>query len=74
MAGISWTPAEAGTAGKFKIKSRIEQPREAMERAARVREGQTETVDAVQLIHEARDELAERTERWKEDEEEPQAG
>jgi hypothetical protein len=45
-----------------------------MERAAKVREGQTETVDAVQLIHEARDELAERTERWKEDEEEPQAG
>jgi transcriptional regulator with XRE-family HTH domain len=68
MAGISWTPAKTGTAGEFKIKSRIEQHREAMELAAKVREGQTETVDAVQLIHEARDELAERTERWKEDE------
>jgi hypothetical protein len=39
-----------------------------MERAAKLREGQTETVDTVQLIHEARDELAERTEGWKEDE------
>lgn len=68
MAGISWTPAKAGTAGKFTIKSRIEQHRDAMERAANVREGQTETMDAVQLIHEARDELAERTERWKEEE------
>jgi transcriptional regulator with XRE-family HTH domain len=66
MAGISWTPAEAGTAGEFKIRSRIEQHREAMERAAKVREGQTGTVDAVQLVHEARDELAERAERWKE--------
>ncbi len=68
MAGISWTPAKAGTVGKFKIKSRIEQHREAMELAAKLREGQTETVDAVQLVHEARDELAERTERWKGDE------
>jgi transcriptional regulator with XRE-family HTH domain len=67
MAGISWTPAKAGTAGEFKIRSRIEQHREAMELAAKVREGQTETMDAVQLVHEARDELAERTERWKED-------
>jgi transcriptional regulator with XRE-family HTH domain len=69
LAGISWTPATTtGTAGEFKITSRIEQHREIMERAAKVREGQTETVDAVQLVHEARDELAERTERWKEDE------
>ena len=67
MAGISWTPAKVGTAGRFKIKSRMEQHREAMELAAKVREGQTETVDAVQLVHEARDELAERTERWKEE-------
>jgi len=70
MAGISWTPAESGTAGKFKIRSRIEQHKEAMERAAKLREGQTETVDAAQLVREARDELAERTERWKEDDEE----
>lgn len=69
MAGISWTPAKAGTAGEFKIKSRKEQHRELMERAAKVREGQTETVDAVELVHEARDELAERAERWKEAEE-----
>ncbi|MGC1851333.1 MAG: helix-turn-helix transcriptional regulator [Solirubrobacterales bacterium] len=67
MAGISWTPAEAGAAGEFKVKSRIEQHREAMELAAKAREGQTETVDAVELVHEARDELAERTERWKEE-------
>lgn len=38
-----------------------------MELAAKVREGQTETVDAVELVHEARDELAERAERWKEE-------
>jgi transcriptional regulator with XRE-family HTH domain len=71
--GISWVPPTAPTAtqaGEFKIKSRIEQHRELMERAAQLREGQTETVDAVQLVHEARDELGERTERWKEDEEE----
>lgn len=40
-----------------------------MERAAKLRKGQTETVDAVQLVHEARDELAERTERWEDDDE-----
>jgi hypothetical protein len=67
MPEICWTPAEPGTAGEFKIKSRIEQHREAMELAAKVRDGQTETVDAVHLIHEARDELSERTERWKGD-------
>lgn len=64
--GISWTPATT-EAGGFKIKSRIEQHRELMERAAKLREGQTETVDAVQLVHEARDEPAE---RWKDDDEE----
>jgi len=68
IAGIGWTPPTTGAVGEFKIKSRIEQHRELMERAAKLREGQTETVDAVQLIHEARDELAERSERWKEDE------
>jgi transcriptional regulator with XRE-family HTH domain len=70
LAGISWTPATTtGTAGEFKITSRVEQHRELMERAAKVREGQTETVDAGELVHEARDELAERTERGKEAEE-----
>jgi len=39
-----------------------------MERAAKLREGQTEVVDAVQLVREGREELAERAERWKEDE------
>lgn len=34
-----------------------------MERAVKLREGQTETVDAAQLLREARDELSERTER-----------
>ena len=65
--GISWTPATT-EAGGFKIKSRIELHEELMERAAALRAGQTETVDAVKLVDEARDELAERTERWKEDE------
>jgi transcriptional regulator with XRE-family HTH domain len=57
--GISWTPATT-EAGGFKIKSRIELHRELMERAAALRAGQTETVDAVQLVHEARDELERR--------------
>jgi transcriptional regulator with XRE-family HTH domain len=64
--GITWTPG-ATEGGGFQIKSRMEQHKELMERAAKLREGQTETVDAVQLVHEARDELAERTERWKEE-------
>lgn len=69
--GISWVPPTAPTAtqaGEFKINSRIEQHREMMERTAKLRECQTETVDAVQLVHEARDELEARTERWKGDE------
>lgn len=36
--------------------------------AVKLREGQLETVDAVQLVHEARDDLTQRTERWKKDE------
>jgi len=70
--GISWTPATT-EAGGFKIKSRIEQHEELMERAAALRAKQTKTVDAVQLVHEARDELAERTERWKEEDGEEEA-
>lgn len=69
MAGISWTPAKAGTAGEFKIKSRIEQHREAMEMAAEARAGQ-EPSDVVALVQESRDELEQRTERWKEEDEE----
>jgi transcriptional regulator with XRE-family HTH domain len=67
LAGISWTPATTEVGG-FKIKSRIELHEELMERAAALRAGQTETVDAVKLVDEARDERAERTERWKEGE------
>jgi transcriptional regulator with XRE-family HTH domain len=66
LAGISWTPATS-EAGGFKIKSRIELHEELMERAAALRAGQTETVDAVKLVDEARDELAQRGRR-KEDE------
>jgi transcriptional regulator with XRE-family HTH domain len=67
LAGISWTPGTT-EAGGFKVKSRIELHEELIERAAALRAKQTKTVDAVELVHEARDELAERTERWKEDE------
>jgi transcriptional regulator with XRE-family HTH domain len=67
--GISWTPAIT-EAGGFQFKSRKELHEELMERAAALRARQTETVDAVQLVHEARDELAERTERWREEGEE----
>jgi transcriptional regulator with XRE-family HTH domain len=59
LAGISWTPATT-EAGGFRIKSRVEQHRELMERAAALRAGQTETVDAVKLVDEARDELEQR--------------
>ena len=67
--GISWNPATT-EAGGFKIKSRIEQRRELIERAAAFRAGQSETGDAAQLAREARNELEERTERWKESEKE----
>lgn len=61
LRGISWTPATTQE-GRFILKSRSEQHQELMERAAKLRAGQTETVDAVQLVDEARDEMAERTE------------
>ena len=63
LAGISWTPATT-EAGGFRIKSRTELHEELMERAAALRAGQTETVDAVKLVHEARDELEERARRY----------
>jgi transcriptional regulator with XRE-family HTH domain len=66
LAGIEWTPGTA-EAGTFKISSRVARHNEMMERAAELRAGQTEVVDAAQLVREARDELAERTERWKEE-------
>ncbi len=63
--GISWNPATT-EAGGFQIKSRAERHEELMERAAALRAGQTETVDAVQLVNEARDERAERGRRHEE--------
>jgi transcriptional regulator with XRE-family HTH domain len=60
--GISWTPATT-EAGGFKVKSRIEQHRELMERTAALRAGQKEPSDAAQLVREARDEPEERSRR-----------
>jgi transcriptional regulator with XRE-family HTH domain len=69
LAGIEWTPG-TNRPGAFKIASRIAKHRALMERAAKLREGQTGTSDVAALIREARDELEQRAERWKEDEEE----
>jgi len=46
--------------GAFNLSTRAERHAALMERAAKLREGQTETVDAVKLINEARDELGRR--------------
>ncbi|MGC1851029.1 MAG: helix-turn-helix transcriptional regulator [Solirubrobacterales bacterium] len=62
--GITWTPG-ATQAGEFTVKSRVERHREAMKLAAEARAGQKPS-DAVQLVREGREELAQRTERWKE--------
>ncbi len=59
LAGIVWLP-DSGDSGAFLFTSRVERQREALRRAAALRATQTETVDAVELIHEARDELARR--------------
>jgi transcriptional regulator with XRE-family HTH domain len=67
LIGIEWTPGTA-EAGTFTISSRIARHNELMERAAELRARQKEPVDAVKLVHEAREELARRSERWKEDE------
>jgi XRE family transcriptional regulator, regulator of sulfur utilization len=69
LIGIEWTPGTA-EAGTFTISSRIVRHNELMERAAELRARQKEPVDAVKLVHEARDELARRSERWREEEEE----
>ncbi len=57
--GISWTLATTEP-GAFKLSTRAERYAALMERAAKLREGQTETVDAVKLIDEGRDELGRR--------------
>ncbi len=67
LIGIEWTPGTAEP-GTFEISPRIVRHNELMERAAELRAGQTEVVDAAQLVREARDEMAERTESWEEPE------
>lgn len=58
---IAWVSHRSGS-GEFIFPSRPEWHREVLRRAAAFRATQTETVDAVQLIREARDELGKRTE------------
>jgi transcriptional regulator with XRE-family HTH domain len=63
LEGITWTPSEASK-GVFAVEppaERIVRHRALMKRAADLRAGQTEVVDAVALIHEGRDELTQRT-------------
>lgn len=67
--GISWTRGGTTTRpGAFTISSRVERHRALMERAAKLRKGQTETVDAVELVNEGREELARRGRPPKEEE------
>jgi transcriptional regulator with XRE-family HTH domain len=62
--GITWNAGSRSTsAGAFKITSRIEKHRALMKRAEALRASQTETVDAAELVREAREELAERGQR-----------
>jgi len=56
---IAWVPYRSGP-GEFVFPSREEWRREVLRRAAAFRATQTETVDAVALIREARDELGRR--------------
>jgi transcriptional regulator with XRE-family HTH domain len=53
--GIDWTPATT-EAGAFTIMSRSEKHADLMERAATLRAQQSETVDAAELVREAREE------------------
>lgn len=57
--GISWTPATTEP-GAFNFSTRAERHAALVERAAKLREGQSETTDVVKLIHEGRDELERR--------------
>ena len=59
FAGIDWMP-DHGESGAFLFTSRIERHRETMKRAEAFRATQTETVDAVKLVHEGREELERR--------------
>ena len=69
--GITWT-AGTSQAGGFEIKSLKERRRETGDRGARFRAEQGEEGDAVRWIRESREELDERAERWK-DNDEPDA-
>lgn len=69
LAGITWNSGKVRSeAGAFTFKDQSERRRETLERAAEFRARQSETVDAVQLVREGREELDRRTERWKEGE------
>lgn len=59
LSGISWTPGTT-EAGGFRIASPAEQHAAAMELAAAARAGQSEEVDAAELIREGREELDKR--------------
>lgn len=59
LAGIAWIP-DRDKSGAFLFTSRIERHRETMRRAAALRATQTETVDAVKLIRESREEMGRR--------------
>lgn len=63
VAGMNWTPGNTHTEpGGFTFSSRSARFEDLMERAAKLREGQSEEVDAAALIREARDEMARRGE------------
>jgi transcriptional regulator with XRE-family HTH domain len=69
LSGIAWNSGSIRSeAGAFTFKDQTERRWETLERAAAFRAQQSETVDAVQLVREGREELDRRTERWKEDE------
>jgi transcriptional regulator with XRE-family HTH domain len=69
--GINWNAgSRSASAGAFKITSRVDKHRALMKRAEALRASQTETVDAVELVREAREELTERGRRREGDEDE----
>ncbi|MGC1852270.1 MAG: helix-turn-helix domain-containing protein [Solirubrobacterales bacterium] len=64
IAGMEWTPGGAqAEPGGFNFSSQAARHTDLMERAAALREGQSEEVDAVELIRKSREELDERADR-----------
>lgn len=56
LAGMTWTSGHVRSeAGTFTFKDQSQQWQEMLERAAMLRARQPETVDAVELVHEARE-------------------